>query len=269
MLTYQIPIPSDGLIDDELREALDELGDRLAAAASGKPLGDRRSEPRADADPAPDADADADAAEQFRRDLASLRESVDPDDDPDDEPRDPDDDEPYALDPDVDRALPAYLSRAIDLVVVHCLATPPSADVGVAEVDGWHRDRGWDGCGYHVVIRRDGGWELGRPWNRPGAHARGHNLRSIGIALAGGVTERVFRDPRGEKFREPEDNFTPAQYDALEDWLRALGDRFPQADIVGHRDLPRVAKACPCFDVEEFLDARGIIDVDRTFEANT
>jgi len=35
--------------------------------------------------------------------------------------------------------------------------------------------------------------------------------------------------------------------------VRAFHRQHPQAVIVGHRDLPGVAKACPCFDVKRWL----------------
>ena len=65
--------------------------------------------------------------------------------------------------------------------VIHHTASP---DVSVATIDRWHRARGWAGCGYHFVIRRDGTVEAGRPLDRKGAHAKGRNNR-IGIALCG------------------------------------------------------------------------------------
>jgi hypothetical protein len=35
-------------------------------------------------------------------------------------------------------------------------------DIGVAEIDKWHRGRGFYMIGYHDVIRRDGSVEQGR-----------------------------------------------------------------------------------------------------------
>lgn len=47
----------------------------------------------------------------------------------------------------------------------------------------------------------------------------------------------------------PADTLTRAQYDAMWNLLRKLKITFPQAKIVGHRDLPGTTpKACPCFD---------------------
>jgi hypothetical protein len=74
-----------------------------------------------------------------------------------------------------------------DLIVVHCSATGPAADIGVAQITQWHKQRGFDTVGYHYVIRRNGTLETGRRESEIGAHVRGHNANSIGVCLAGGV----------------------------------------------------------------------------------
>lgn len=126
--------------------------------------------------------------------------------------------------------------RKINLIVVHCTATPAGRDIGVAEIDRYHRSRGFDGCGYHYVIRIDGRVEGGRGIERVGAHALGYNAESVGVAYVGGL------DGAGR----PADTRTPEQRRALRALLADLRHRYPGARIVGHRDL--AAKACPCFD---------------------
>lgn len=137
----------------------------------------------------------------------------------------------------------------VNLIVVHCSATPPSMDIGAAEIDLWHRQRGWFGIGYHKVFRRDGTVEDGRPLNRPGAHARGFNHRSYGFVLVGGVAEDG---------KNPEDNFTDEQIEALRTENSILIPQMPWLVVVGHRDLPGVAKACPSFDVQDRFYGRRI-----------
>jgi N-acetyl-anhydromuramyl-L-alanine amidase AmpD len=58
-------------------------------------------------------------------------------------------------------------------------------DTTAAQIDSWHRERGWAGIGYHYVVRKDGTIERGRPESRAGAHVRGLNGRSIGICFSG------------------------------------------------------------------------------------
>ncbi len=105
-----------------------------------------------------------------------------------------------------------------------------------------HRDRGFKSGGYHYVIRRNGHVELGRPEHQIGAHATGFNNKSIGICLIGGV----------DKAGRGEANFTPAQLTALRAMLVVLSQKYPQAQIIGHRDTG-AKKDCPSFDVSHWL----------------
>ncbi|QWP79216.1 N-acetylmuramoyl-L-alanine amidase [Lysobacter sp. K5869] len=138
--------------------------------------------------------------------------------------------------------------RPITALVVHCSATPAGKPFRAADIDRWHREKGWAGIGYHFVIPLDGSVEPGRPLAEAGAHVEGHNRDTIGICLIGGV------DATGK----PAATFNERQYDALELQLRALRGRFPQAHILGHRDFPGVVKACPSFDVRAWCRTRGL-----------
>lgn len=129
-----------------------------------------------------------------------------------------------------------------DLIIVHCSATPPAMDIGVKEIDRWHRARHFLKVGYHYVIRRDGTVEPGRDLYEPGAHAKGYNFRSVGVCLVGGVAEDK---------KTPENNFTTEQFESLEVLLRGLRDTYPGAEIIGHREV-NPHKACPSFDVQEW-----------------
>ena len=127
--------------------------------------------------------------------------------------------------------------RQITLIVVHCSAVKPDQMSSAAQIDTWHRDRGFKGIGYHYVIRRDGTIEPGRPEWMIGAHCVNHNKYSIGVCYEGGL------DIRGQ----PADTRTEAQKASLRKLLEELHERYPRAVIVGHHDL-NPHKACPCFD---------------------
>jgi len=137
--------------------------------------------------------------------------------------------------------------REIDLIVVHCAATNPNMDIGAIEIRKWHLAKNWSDIGYHNVIRRNGALEHGRDLTISGAHARGHNKRSIGVCLVGGVDTE----------NEPENNFTEAQMTTLRGYLDTLLEIFPNAKLMGHRDLPDVNKACPSFDVREWYKEKS------------
>ena len=140
--------------------------------------------------------------------------------------------------------------RTVEYIVVHCSATKEDQDFGASDIDRWHRQRGWTQIGYHYVIKRSGYLESGRPENMPGAHARGFNHKSIGICLIGGV---------GEDGKTPEASFTEEQLHTLTHLVKGLEFVYYQADVVGHRDLPRVRKGCPSFDVAHFFETGELI----------
>lgn len=134
--------------------------------------------------------------------------------------------------------------RKITLIIIHCSAVRPWQKSGVAEIDRWHRARGWKSCGYHFVVLRDGTVEEGRPIAEVGAHCLNHNRHSIGVCYEGGL------DAEGR----PADTRTEAQKRALRVLLERLHAQFPNALIVGHNVFNHT-KACPCFNTfEEYAD---------------
>ena len=133
--------------------------------------------------------------------------------------------------------------RRISLIVVHCSAVRPWQRSSAADINRWHKDKGWNGIGYHYVVRRDGTVELGRPLEAIGSHVVGHNAHSIGVCYEGGL------DALGQEA----DTRTPEQRQALRTLLEELHKQFPRALIVGHHDL-NPQKDCPCFDVSEYAD---------------
>lgn len=138
--------------------------------------------------------------------------------------------------------------RQITSIAIHCSATGPLQDIGRSEIRQWHLARGFNDVGYHHVIRRDGTLEKGRGEEVPGAHVEGHNSKSIGVCMVGGV------DDRGN----PDNNFTPEQWEALKSLCTKLAGRYPDAVFKGHRDYPGVKKACPSFDARQWAKQNGL-----------
>ena len=108
----------------------------------------------------------------------------------------------------------------------------------------WHKERGWDGIGYHFLIGLNGEvWE-GRPLDVVGAHCKGHNHHSIGIAYVGGLDSDC---------KTPCDTRTDAQKEAMRTLVADLRRRMPGIkQVLGHRDLDKT-KSCPCFDVKTYF----------------
>ena len=119
-------------------------------------------------------------------------------------------------------------------LVVHCSDSPHRGDTA-ADVHRWHTAKGWSGIGYHAVIQEDGTIEQGRPLYWQGAHVKGHNRDTLGVMLFG------------------ISYFTPEQFISLEELLNEWLELYPDAEVVGHRDLDP-HKTCPNFDVTEWWD---------------
>jgi N-acetyl-anhydromuramyl-L-alanine amidase AmpD len=92
---------------------------------------------------------------------------------------------------------PPVKSDRWECIVIHHSATDFG---GARRFDAGHKDKGWDGLGYHFVIgngsdTRDGLVEVGPRWReqRTGAHCRSpedyYNEHGIGICLVGNFDE--------------------------------------------------------------------------------
>lgn len=143
-----------------------------------------------------------------------------------------------------------------DYIVWHCSATPPSQDIGSAQIDIMHKARGWDGIGYALVIKRDGHIETGEDLKKQGAHVKGINMVSVGVVMIGGVDE----DGKSEN------NFTDEQWKAARHVFEFLTLLYPAATHAGHRDFSpdsnsdgrvqrqEFMKDCPCFSVKQWVE---------------
>lgn len=130
--------------------------------------------------------------------------------------------------------------RKINEIIIHCAATPEGRNFTVADIDQWHKQRGWRGIGYHFVIYIDGSVHKGRPVEEVGAHCLNHNAHSVGVCYIGGCTADGKR---------PKDTRTPAQKAALRRLVGELRKQYPQASVHGHFEFAN--KACPAFDVKK------------------
>ena len=165
------------------------------------------------------------------------------------------------------------MSREINLIVIHCSASPNGKSLFVGKagepgfkspiqvIDGWHQKRGFHrsdvwrtqfnpsllAVGYHFVIYTNGASATGRHLDEIGAHVEGYNSRSVGVCMVG------------------IGKFTPQQWAALKTIVLSLRTKYPRARIVGHRALSpdldhdgiverqEWLKTCPEFDVSKWL----------------
>lgn len=144
--------------------------------------------------------------------------------------------------------------RRIDLLVLHCSATPQGVRYLPPQLIEDHKRRGFGTAGYHYYITCEGDLYALRPVSMVGAHAKGYNRYSIGICYEGGL----------DAGRKPYDTRTPAQRQMLTQLIYDLKRLYPNAMVVGHRDLSpdrngdgvvtpeEWVKACPCFDAKVY-----------------
>ena len=133
--------------------------------------------------------------------------------------------------------------RNIKYIVVHCTATPPNTTIESMK-RFWKDVRKWgDTPGYHYVIERNGNVVqlLDESKNSNGVYL--HNSACINMSYIGGI----------DKDGKPQDNRSDAQKHAMFDLIVSLTEKYPQAEVLGHRDFPDVHKACPSFDVKKWL----------------
>lgn len=131
--------------------------------------------------------------------------------------------------------------RKIKEIIVHCSATREGKPFTVADIERWHRERGWKGCGYHYVITLDGKVEQGRPEQIAGAHCSGRNSESIGVCYIGGC----------DLVGKSKDTRTEAQKKAMVTLILQLMQTHGISikDVRCHNEFS--TKACPSFSVQK------------------
>lgn len=138
-------------------------------------------------------------------------------------------------------------------IVIHHSA---SSSGSASAFDKAHRERGWDGLGYHFVIGNgslsgDGEVEVGYRWKRQmqGAHAGNaeYNQAGIGICLVGDF----------QNGGRP----TSAQLAAVRRLTRFLQVKcgIPTYEVIGHGNVPGKSTECPgrALDMGDFRASLG------------
>ena len=115
--------------------------------------------------------------------------------------------------------------RLIERIFVPCTAS--SQKWGVKELWDKFKRKGWKSAGYHYEIAKDGAINQMLPVEMVSNGVKGYNSTSINIAYVGGI------DSKGKAV----DNRTKDQKDALVTLLKQLKKKYPNASIMGHRDI--------------------------------
>lgn len=143
--------------------------------------------------------------------------------------------------------------RKIERIFIHC--TAGSQKQTIADLRAEFKRKGWTNPGYHYVISPDGAITQLLDEQQVSNGVKGYNQTSINVAYIGGI------DSTGKAV----DNRTDAQKTALRQIVSALKNRYPDAEVLGHRDISpdtnhngivdpwERIKECPCFDVKTEL----------------
>lgn len=133
--------------------------------------------------------------------------------------------------------------RNIKYIVVYCTATPTTTTIDSLK-KYWKEVRNWgDTPGYHYLIARNGNLIKLLDESKISNGIYLQNSSCINLAYIGGI----------DKEGKPADNRSDSQKHAMFDLIVRLTEKYPQATVIGHRDLPDVLNACPCFDVKQWL----------------
>jgi len=133
--------------------------------------------------------------------------------------------------------------REIKRIVVH--DTAGGKDETIESIRMLHvEELGWSDIGYHYLVEKDGRTRHARPEWRIGAHVRGYNKSSVGVAVMGNYEE--------DDFVYMDYFMSSPQARALYSTLTDLTHRYPDANVVTHREL--AATLCPGQNVQAWID---------------
>lgn len=134
-------------------------------------------------------------------------------------------------------------AQDVKWLVVHCSASRCNRPFTVERLIETGRQR-FGQPSYHYYVRRNGNVVPILPESVQGVHAVGYNHCSIAVCYEGGLDENG----------NAADTRTELQKASLYELLKQLRRDYPQARIIGHRELPNVRKDCPCFSTSEYAD---------------
>jgi len=132
--------------------------------------------------------------------------------------------------------------RNIKYIVIHCTATPPLTPVEAIQ-NYWKTQLRWKNPGYHYILLANGTIKQLLDEELVANGVAGYNNVCIHVSYIGGV----------DADNNPQDTRTLSQKAAMYYIICRLREKYPAAVIQGHRDFPNVHKACPSFNVKDWM----------------
>lgn len=151
------------------------------------------------------------------------------------------------------RSISRPTGKEIAGAIIHWSANTLDQNHGAAEIHAGHIAKGWaNGCGYHIIIRRDGTLQRGRPMNISGVHDENNNMFFLGFCFIGGVntTYRELTESGKKNYHfASAESFTREQWNSYDQLMRTFHLVFPYAQVAGHYETSKEGQVDPGFDV--------------------
>ena len=115
--------------------------------------------------------------------------------------------------------------QTTDRIILHHSA---SSVASAEDIHRWHLNNGWEGAGYHFLVRKDGKVYRMRPEEKIGAHAYMNNYNSLGICFEGNFEIEEMSDVQVQSGKE---------------LVAYLKNKYHINKVQGHRDVN--STSCP------------------------
>jgi len=125
-------------------------------------------------------------------------------------------------------------NRFVEKVFIHCSDSDITSHDDWKVIDGWHKERGWEGIGYHYFITKKGELQIGRPLEKIPSAQYGYNTGSIAICVSGSK------------------DFTEKSFVTLRQLCDEIDVEYDKLTFHGHCEVDK-NKTCPVFDYKSVL----------------
>lgn len=158
------------------------------------------------------------------------------------------------------RSISRPAGREIAGAIIHWSATCLDQNWGSQDINAVHIAKGWaNGCGYHLIIRRDGTLQRGRPMNLAGAHDENNNETFLGFCFIGGVNvtaAELAASGKPDWQLASAASFTAAQYNSYDQLMAVFHKVWSHGQVQGHYATSDKGKIDPGFDVPGYSHSK-------------
>lgn len=179
------------------------------------------------------------------------------------------------------------MSKQIEFLILHCTATPEGREIFPDDIHRWHKDpreqagkfyymgkvydrvedlpsdvqpshrrgRGWKQIGYSDMILINAGLLINMVRYNDDDIVDSWEITN-GVAGINGVARHIVYAGGCDKNGRDKDTRTPDQLETMKMYVRNFIKKYPHVKVGGHNQF--AAKACPSFNVPEWLRSIGV-----------